>query len=81
MNQVFTQPTIKPGVHVSVGPSWWVIVHVIDKVSSKDRVVGVCVHYYARKTHQWPLTIYHLSVSEIGAQFLCILGFLAPNNP
>ena len=41
--KTFTLLSIKAGVNVSVGPSWWVIVHVIDIVSSKDRVVGVCV--------------------------------------
>ena len=52
--------------------------HVIDSVFKGQGGGSVCVHYCTRKTHQWPLTIQHLSVSEIGVQFLCVM---APNNP
>ena len=54
--------------------------HVIDSVFKGQGGGSVCVHYYARKTHQWLLTIQHLSVSEIGVQFLCP-RFMVPNNP
>ena len=70
-NQIFTLLSIKAGVHVSMGPSWWVIVHVIDSVFKGQGGGSMCVHYCTRKTHQWLLTIQHLSVSEIGVQFLC----------
>ena len=55
--------------------------HVIDSVFKGQGGGSVCVHYCTRKTHQWLLTIQHLSVSEIGVHFLCVLGFMAPNKP
>ena len=52
--------------------------HVIDSVFKGQGGGSVCVHYCTRKTHQWLLTIQHLSVSEIGVHFLCVM---APNKP